>query len=193
MKYGLIDELLGFIVLSAGPLALLVVLALGITAIWLVTRGMKPRWKKWVAGLIAALIIALILTWDVIAGRVHFNRLCATESGIKIYKHIALSPEYRNIRLPDNHISYDQMPIANRYPYRHESSDKLPGPGRIKYNREFICVAETGEVLGTFTTYYWGGGWFENTFSLQGAGGGGCGYEKGGFSALLREIFEASR
>ena len=47
MKYGLIDQLLGIMVLSAGPLALLVVLVLGFIAVWLATKGTKVRWKKW--------------------------------------------------------------------------------------------------------------------------------------------------
>ena len=176
-------------VLSAGPLALLAVLAMGFVAIWLATRGVKTRGKKLWAGLLAALIIVLILTWDVIAGHARFKRLCATESGIRIYKRVDLSSEYSNMQVPDASWSYERMPISKRYKYSSESSENMPGPGRIKYTRDVIRDAETGELLGTFTSYFWGGGWFENTFSPQGAGGGNCGYRKGDFKAFLEKIF----
>src|SRR5687768_11929059 len=148
------DELLGFVVLSALPLALLAILVLGCVAVWLAIRGTKTRWKKGLAALLAASIVVLIPTWDVIAGRIHFNRLCATESGIRVYKKVRLDPVLREVQLPDSVPKYEHMPIAKRYPYGYESSEKIPGPATIKFSREFIRDARTGEVLGTVTTFF---------------------------------------
>lgn len=188
-----IAEPLAFLVLSAWPLALLMVFLLGIFAIWRVVRRAKDRGQKWKAGFATAIIVILIPTWDVIAGRIQYGYLCATESGIRVYKRVKLEPEYRGLQLADTHLEYDPMPLSKRFPFSRDSSEDLQGPGKIKFNRELIRDSQTGEILGTFTSYFWGGGWFERMFSIQGAGGGSCGYETGGFRALVDEIFEVPR
>ena len=187
-----IAEPLAFLVLSAWPLALLIVFLLGIFAVWRVVRT-TARGKKWAAGLITAIIVILIPTWDVIAGRIQYSYLCTTESGIRIYKHVKLGPEYHGLQLPEIHLVYDQMQLSKRFPFSRESSEDILGPGQIKFNRELISDFQTGETLGTFTTYFWYGGWFEHMFSIQGAGGGSCGHESGGFRAMLDQIFELPR
>jgi hypothetical protein len=90
-------------------------------------------------------------------------------------------------------LAYERLPISKRYPYSYDSSEDVFGPGKIKFNREILRDGQTKELLGTFTSYFWGGGWFEQMFSVQGAGGGSCGHETGGFQALVEQIFEIPR
>ena len=185
-----IAEPLAFLLFAAGPLALLAVAVLGTILVRTAIRRAKTPKKKWAAGLVAAVIVILIPTWDVIVGRFQFTYLCATESGIQVNRRVKLGPEYRAVQFPDTHLEYDQMPIAKRYPYIHDWSENIAGPGNIAYAFEAIRDAQTGETLGTFTSYFWGGGWFEHQVRFQGAGGGSCGREAGGFKSLLEHIFE---
>ena len=187
-----IAEVLAFLALSAWPIATLIFLLLGIFIVWRVVRA-KAHGKKLATGFITAIIIILIPTWDVISGRIQYSYLCAADSGIKVYRHVKLESQYFPIQFSGNPLAYERLPISKRYPYSYDSSENVLGPGKIKFNREILRDGKTEEILGTFTSYFWGGGWFERTFSIQGAGGGSCGHETGGFQALVDQIFEVPR
>lgn len=187
------DSLLGFLVLTAGMWVPLAFVVAGVLAVVFVLRHSAGRRKKWIAGAITALVVILIPTWDVIAGRIYFNQLCARDSGIRILKRVRLDREFAGLQFPGNPAVYQDLPIAKRYPYGLNSAEDLPGPAKIKFSREFIRDASTGELLGTLTMYFYGGGWFENAITLAPGGGGGyCGAEAGGFPVLLQRIFQRS-
>jgi hypothetical protein len=84
---------------------------------------------------------------------------------------------------------YKKTALASLYPYNLESSEDVPGPARIRYLRETIRDQKTGETLGTITNYFYGGGWVQNTVSLQGPGGGSCELEENYFRRFLEQVF----
>jgi len=73
----LLGIFVGYILLGIGVTVLLVKLAGRL--------GVQRTGKRVVAAL-GALIFILIPTWDFIPGRMHFNHLCQTEAGLRIYK-----------------------------------------------------------------------------------------------------------
>jgi hypothetical protein len=68
--------------LSMGGLAVLTLIGLYIFAGYKFVKTFKPGYHKWLA--IAALV--LIPTADAIVGRIYLQHLCATESGLKVYR-----------------------------------------------------------------------------------------------------------
>jgi hypothetical protein len=189
----MLSELGGFAVLSAGPLALLVLLVIGVVAVWIVVRRGKSPGKRWAIGMLTAVVVILIPTWDEIAGRAYFRHLCDTKSGIQVLQQVTLGPEYRDVQFADAPWLYKNTPLASLYPYRLESTEDLPGPARIRYVRQIINDQKTGATLGTVTNYFYGGGWFQNAVSLQGAGGGSCDLGSNYFKTFLARVFVAPR
>jgi hypothetical protein len=184
------DELKGLAVLSIGPVAIFALLIGSIIVFTFVIRNIEAGRKRWFGGGVAALIIVLFPTWDVIAGHIRFHKLCVSETGPQIYRRVVLDPTYRDVQVPDASYRYMDLPLARRYPHKFEEK-RLPGPGRIRLARGAIRDAESGELIATYTGFFYGGGWFENTFSLAGAGGGHCGFgfNAGDFRAFLEAIF----
>jgi hypothetical protein len=176
----------GFLVLSAFPLALLVILVVGILAVGVAVRTQNTPRRKGIAAAVATTIVVLIPTWDIILGRAQFNYLCATNSGIRVHKRVQLGPEYRDIHFPSVSVEYRRLPFAKEYPYRFASNPDVFGPAVIEMTRYVITEAKTGEVIGSSTDYVYRGGWFENIFGI---GGGICSQS---FNELLEQIFERS-
>ncbi|MDO8705084.1 MAG: hypothetical protein Q7J84_09085 [Sulfuricaulis sp.] len=88
------DTLLGFAVLT-GPLWLiLLALLLGIGIAVLLAKRLKRKPAKFVGAVGVFLILFLLLFGDEIAGRIYLNHLCATETGVKVYKTVELPAEY---------------------------------------------------------------------------------------------------
>src|SRR5687767_14480470 len=131
-------DLLGFIALSIAPLALLAVVVFGLLAAWLATRLTRVTWARWVLGLGAVLSVFLGVTWDEFAGRAHFKQLCATDSGIRIYRKVRLEFDHALANFSGNPADYKDTPLAELYPYAVEYAGDIPGPARIRYVRQTI-------------------------------------------------------
>lgn len=134
---------------------------------------------------VMAIVAVAVLFWDVIPGRMQFDRLCNAQSGIRIYKSVSLGTEYRGTEFPDNFDLYDQLSVAKRYPHYTVENRDLPGPGVIVHIENGVRDGRSGELLGTRTIFHYGGGWVENWITTAGAGGGTCGGQDGG-TAVLR-------
>lgn len=187
------QDLEGFLVLSIGPLAVLAILLAGVIAVWVAVSTQSTRSRKWVAASLSLVIVLLIPTWDVIAGRLYFRYLCATDAGMRIYKQVDLGPERRNIQaFPDIPLQYNRLPISKQYPYRPRSIPELPGPARIKLTQESIVDGKSGEVLGEIVEYHYGGGWFQNSTSLGPVSSTRCAPGGQSFKSLLDQIFPSS-
>lgn len=90
----LLNELLGFAVLT-GPLWLILIL-LPIT-IWIAVKAAKrfeQRRTKIAVGLMVFLLVFFVPFADEITGRFYFSYLCATEAGVKVYQKVELPAEY---------------------------------------------------------------------------------------------------
>jgi hypothetical protein len=146
--------------------------------------------SKSIRVVVIAFFIVAVLFWDAIPGRMQFDRLCKTQSGIRIYKTLPLDAEDQGTEFPDNFYLYDQLPIAKRYPHYIVEDRDLPGPAVIVHIENAVRDGRTGELLGTRTIFHYGGGWFENRIATAGAGGGTCGGQDGGAAALLNRIFQ---
>lgn len=189
----MLSELGGFAVLSAGPLALLVLLVIGVVAVWIAARRGKSPARRWTLGVLTATVVILIPTWDEIAGRAYFRHLCATKSGIQVFHQISLGAEYHDVTFPDVPWLYKKAPLAKLYPYSLKSIEDLPGPAKIYYVEESILDGKTGATLGTAINYFYRGGWFGNAFSPHIRGGGSCNLDEYYFKKLLEQIFAITR
>lgn len=184
---------LGLLVFAIGPLLLVGFVIVAVALAIKVARKYRTIVGKLIAGAGGAMVVLLIPTWDIFVGRIEYHRLCAKESGMRIHTRAAPQAEYRNTPLPESPLAYNRTPLGKLYPWDVIEVDDLRGPGKIKFSREMIRDASTGEVLGTLTMYFWGGGWFENAFSTAGAGGGYCGRQDGDFPDLLKQVLVISR
>jgi hypothetical protein len=189
----MLSELGGFAVLSAGPLALLVLFVVGVVAVWIAARSGKSPRKRWAIGMLTAVVVIVIPTWDEIVGRAYFGHLCATNSGLRVLQQVKLGPDFRDVQFPRTPGLYNKTSLAPLYPYSLESRQDVPGPARIYYVKEMILDRKSGAILGTATNYFYRGGWFVNAFSPHVGGGGHCNLDDDYFKNLLERIFAVGR
>lgn len=157
---------------AAYALLLIPALAIGYVAFagWQ-TRRLVQSCKSAIGKLGIAAIVAsvflLIPTWDVIKGRVTFNRLCDMHAGRHVYKTIALdesyfdsygSPKWDPVRVKGVLV----IKIAARYT-RIFSEQDMPGWPRIT-QLKFTYVDEVnGDVIGESINFIYWGGWVSNS------------------------------
>lgn len=169
-------------------LTVLIVLALYIWAGYETVKRLQTKKAKF----IAVAIYALIPTWDVIVGRLYFHTLCSTEGGQKIYKSVEIGKEYygpdvKNAKLTDGtHWEIGKVyaiHVEGDHPSVKRTVRFVPDPEKLKSLYE-ISIAkfsdekvlnvqkitsvvknkQTGEILGTATSFnYWGGWVYRNS------------------------------
>jgi hypothetical protein len=182
-------------VLGALPALALGVLILGPLLAVGVTLQFSAGRDRTIAALATILLIGSLAAWDVVAGRIQFQKLCANDSGMQIHARRQIEPSDRtDLQIAWGNLSsyqFMQLAIAKRYSWTVEENSDLPGPGKIKRVREQLTDNDGGESLGTLTVYHWGGGWMSNALSTApGAGGGSCGHGQGYFDTVLRRVFD---
>jgi len=199
-----VNELLGFVALSLPILVPLGILVVGLLIAWAVVSQLCERKSKRNAWLIGIIVIILIPTLDVILGRIYFHTLCTVQGGAKIYKQVELSSEYWDEEGVPIYI-YGQYPkYANRvrseleekfyarYQKRSKTTMRRPNFFNIEKDLTTVTDSQTKELLGTFTTIIYFGGWLVNTTAIGGASGTHCPNGTGLYVKLLQEIFVPS-
>lgn len=161
----LLNELLGFAVLT-GPLWLILILLP--IAIWIAVKATK-RFKRGSAkiavGLLVFLLVFFVPFGDEIAGRIYLSHLCATEAGVKVYQAAELPAEY-----------WDEQGKAKFYDEKN-GNFYLEGY-RVEYQTgaysSFFHIdnagykrvdARSGQVLGEVNNLRYWGGWMRRNLS----------------------------
>ncbi len=175
----LIDELLGFAVLT-GPLWLILILLP--VSIWIavkVARRFKQRGTKIGVGLLVFLLIFFVPFVDEIVGRIYLSHLCATEAGAKVYQTVELPTEYWDERGNPKYRGangfVDMKLLPNRFKWHNIDEPYIDSVIKIRKRRWQLLDMETKTVLGERITYMRHFGWI-NRFSPAPNVGEGCKY-----------------
>lgn len=163
----LLNDLLGFAVLT-GPLWLILILLS--LAIWIAVKAAKHfehRTAKIAAGLLVFLLVFFLPFGDEIAGRIYLSYLCATEAGLKVYQSVELPAEYwdeqgrprfydertGNFNLEAYRVEYKTGSYSSFFHVDHAGYKRVDGP--------------SGQVLGEVTDFRYWGGWIKRNLGLH--------------------------
>ena len=185
-------EFVALLVLSMPILAVLCIAGLASYAGWAAARRMNEPKKKWMAWVVAALAVILVFAWDEIVGRPYFYYLCATEGGPKVYRQVTLSSEYWRTDGSPLFLDKNGAKISSRlddvYAFERTGEQQVSSILRIKKYSELVSDRNTGELLGTDTTFHYFGGWFVNHFSPD-VSGTHCPIGHDDYSRFLKTLF----
>ena len=173
----LLNELLGFAVLT-GPLWLILILLP--IAIWIAVKAAKRfdrRSAKIAVGLLVLLLIFFVPFSDEIAGRIYLNNLCATEPRVKVYQTVELPAEYWDEqgkpRFLGSNGFVDMKLLPNRFGWHNIDEPYIDSVIKIEKWRWQLMDKETPNILGERITYMRHFGWI-NRFSPAPNIGEGC-------------------
>ena len=164
----LLNELLGFVVLT-GPLFL--ILAWLPVCIWIAVKVAKRfprRGAKLTGGLGIFLLLFFLPFADEVAGRIYLNRLCATEAGVKVYQTVVLPAEYWDERGRPRFFKangdLDKTVLGQRF-----GEPALTKPYssifRIDERHQQLVDNNTRQILGEVINFMYWGGWVTRNFS----------------------------
>ena len=157
---------------------------------WKLTRLLTSRFESlWIRlGLYALsfFLFAGLLFGDQIIGKINFDRRCAAEAGLKIYKTVQNVEGYASnssdpkTALIDTHYVFLELkkydgfhryslspsgeiidtPI-DRYTARYsfEITQNIPDNSNLNRSEYVVSDRQTGETLGRYTKFYYFGGW----------------------------------
>lgn len=142
---------------------------------WLVRMQEKKQIKVLVI-VIACVVWLLIPTYDEILGRIYFNHLCKTETGVKVYQTIELPAEYwGDDGRPKFYVNrYDRNKV--RFIFLDKSVKDVPELvytwEEIKRDLSFhvgedvleISLRDSGAILGDYKLFRYWGGWVKRNF-----------------------------
>ena len=191
----LIDELLGFAVLT-GPLWLMLILLP--VSIWIAVkiakRMQRGRSVKLGIGLLVFLAVFFVPFGDEIAGRLYFNYLCATESGVKVYQTIELPAEYWDVEgkarfIPrEGSLGFDESMLGNRYT-RKSALQSQSVFFRLDRDSYKLLDAQTQSLLGEDVNFMYWGGWIARNLSPNISAIGCSRHQVGYFTDVLKKVF----
>ncbi len=143
-------------------------------AAYFIVKLQKNRRKK----IIAAIIMILIPTWDVIIGRAVFYTLCATQGGVHVYQTVELGPEYFDKEgVPlfyDRSKIFNNMTLAERYVGVSEHKKNISRLLNVKLIEKKILDKNRNIELGSITYFIHFGGWAFNSLNTGAASGNRC-------------------
>lgn len=166
--------MIGLIMLVVLVVYLLVTIAV---TRWIV-RIPKRASRKLIVGLVSLAVFALIPTWDMILGRMYFNRLCETEVGVQVYETVELDPKYFQKYAEPNFFSskspnyffkdhsLDEFFLENRYVIERERNRQHSELFNIAKRSYFVIDRKTDQTLGSETYFVYFGGWLVNKTGL---------------------------
>ncbi len=165
---------MGFFVFALPLLVLLAIAVIGVSAVWFAARRLSHKYAKWKTWLVGLVIVFLIPIWDVILGGAYFYSLCKIHGGAAIMQ---------QVELPADHWREDGSPIfldekGNKvgskldesYQTRRHKADPPFGPFRIEKTQHRVIEIESERILGTYTIYFYFGGWLDNNTALHVSG-----------------------
>tara|TARA_R110002072_G_C7869532_1_gene527126 strand:- start:581 stop:1105 length:525 start_codon:yes stop_codon:yes gene_type:complete len=147
--------------------------------------------KSWIIGVV---ITVLILLGDEALGRIYFYSLCASNGGEKIYKTVELPQEYwrengEPVFLDEKGVNKVKSILNDDYAFHTKQIKNIRLDPQIIGYEKAIKDKQSGEILATKTTYYYGGGWLINSqpFHVQRKA---CPVgESGNYAHFLKNIF----
>lgn len=165
----LLDELMGFVVLT-GPLFLIVLwLPLSIWGAVKVSRRLQGRRLRFPIGLLLFFLIFCLPFADGIAGRLYFNYLCATEAGVKVYQTVELPAEYWDAesrpRFLNEYGYFDRDFEAKNISLERASARRYSAVLGIDKDTSRVLEKADQVLLAEVTTFRFWGGWVRRNFS----------------------------
>lgn len=164
----LLNELLGFAVLT-GPLWLILILLA--IATWIAVKAAKRfegRGVQIAVGVLVFLLVFFVPFGDEIAGRIYLGHLCATEAGVKVHQTVELPAEYWDEHGKPKFLNprgvIVKAALGDRFTWRSVSERYINWFIRIDKEHSFLQDIQSKQDLGekiTFVRYY---GWL-NQFS----------------------------
>ena len=159
------NELGGFIVLSGSLFPLLIWFFVSIILAGLLSRLFKTRAVRLFGGIGLFVLIFMLPLADEIVGRLYFNYLCDTQTGIKVYQTVELPAEYWNEDGKPKF--YDEMNgnfLLDGYgvEYKTGSFSSLFHIDNAGYSR---VDKRSGKLLGETTEFRYWGGWMKRNLS----------------------------
>ena len=165
----LLNELLGFAVLT-GPLWLiLIILLLGIVIILKIGNRFKTGGAKLAISGGIFLLIFVILFGDAIVGRIYLNYLCTNEAGVKVYQTVELPAEYWD--------EEGKPKFFNQHGYLDHDfwvKNLDESGGHIERYSSILAIdkdtspirwSTSHNLLAEITTFRYWGGWLSQNFS----------------------------
>jgi hypothetical protein len=144
-------------------LYLLIALILYILLAWLVVYLVKKYTGSTIAKYFTVAVFILIPSWDILPGRLYFQRLCKKEAGIKVFKTVEVEKTYfKSDGAPD------EERLSHRFKSQMEVDRKFSSIFHIAKIESSIQDYESGELLATATDLRYHGGWLFATFLPQG-------------------------
>jgi hypothetical protein len=115
--------------------------------------------------------------WDIVPGYIYFYSVCATESGQRIYKTVELSSEYfmsageSDLSRRDEWGKYpiakggelNMLKLKERYTHTNQHDRNYSKLFHITKVYSFVQDKKTNQTFGDATSFYYSGGWLENT------------------------------
>ena len=171
----LLEELLGFVVLT-GPLLLIVLwLPVSIWASFKIARKLQGGKAKTLGALLAFLLVFCLPFVDEIAGRIYLGYLCKAEAGMKVFQTVTLPDKYWDEHgepkfIRGGGLDTEMLP---EYGTNFENT-QYPSVFSIKKFRFWYFSKTTDEILGEFMNFNFRGGWIVRAFSPSGGSGSSC-------------------
>jgi hypothetical protein len=169
-----IDDLLGFAVLT-GPLWLILILLP--VCIWLaikIAKRFKPGITRLAGGVGIFLLLFALPFGDEIAGRIYLSYLCSTQAGVKVYQTVELPAEYwvadGKPKFYDEKNGNFHLPQIGTDFKTEEYSSAFP----IKKFRLWYFEKQNEKILGEITEFSYAGGWVSRNFNPAPGGGVSC-------------------
>lgn len=160
----MMNELLGFIVLSGPLLLILLWLPVSLWIAFKVSKRFTQPGKKLAVG-ISLFILTLLLPFaDEIIGRIYFNHLCTTQAGVKVYQTVELPAEYWDGEGRARfYASFDSL-LGDTYSVKYKQGSRAPF-FNIDHAGYVYSNGQSGQVLGEAIDFRHWGGWIRRNFS----------------------------
>jgi hypothetical protein len=173
----IINELIGFGVLTS-PLWLVILLF--IAGVWIavmVSKRFRSGWSKFVTGLGVVTLVIGVPFLDGFAGRAYLHYLCATKAGTKVYQTVELPGTYWDeagkpkFLKPNGDL--DNSVLRNRFS---ESALKTPYSALLAIDeyRRPVVDNDSRQILGEVVTYRHWGGWLIRRLNPGGPSAARC-------------------
>lgn len=149
---------LGFLLL------VIVYLILSVLLTWAVARRIGNKQVRTKVIVTMTLVFLLIPTWDEILGRYYFERLCASEGGVKVFRTVELGPKYWNEdgtpKFLKNNGDLDESILGGKYSFSYGRYQRASQLFRITKAQYKVVDNSSGETIATYTLVGYLHGWF---------------------------------
>ena len=181
---------LGLVLLAMAIAYLLMVLV----GSYFVTRRLRTRSLRWFSQIIVIVLLLALPFTDEMVGRLYFNHLCKTSAGLEVHETVDLEPKFYDKngspKFIDSEGAFDSSVFNGRYEFKTQSQYNYVNFVRMRKRTYLIIDKVRGRILGTYTNYFYFGGWLVNNLGYQ-VRGIHCGPIKGGlYEGMISKILQ---